>query len=145
MEAIIEAVNDRYPDLYESIPVDAFKDYAPPPLNRVPAAYPEMARHPRAWSLGYHAFDGPRRARAITTATWPYVKPAVRRLVEEQPADLIVSVHPLLTGPLLKALGSKRPPFIVVVTDLVSAHAAWYQRKVDLCIVPTESPRCRDI
>jgi len=143
MEAIIEALNDRYPDRYESIPVDAFKDYAPPPLNRVPAAYPEMARHPRAWSLGYHAFDGPRRARAITTATWPYVKPAVRRLVEEQPADLIVSVHPLLTGPLLKALGSNRPPFIVVVTDLVSAHAAWYQRQVDLCLVPTEAARWR--
>lgn len=143
MEAIIEALEHRYPNRYETIPVDAFKEYAPPPLNRVPAAYPEMARHPRAWGLGYRALDGPRRARAITDATWPYVKPAVRRLVEEQPADLIVSVHPLLTGPLLKALGSKRPPFIVVVTDLVSAHAAWYQRQVDLCLVPTEAARWR--
>ena len=143
MEAIIEALEDRFPDRYETIPVDAFKEYAPPPLNRVPAAYPEMARHPRAWSLGYHAFDGPRRAKAITDATWPYIKPALRRLIEEQPADLIVSVHPLLSGPLLKALGSDRPPFIVVVTDLVSAHAAWYQRQVDLCLVPTEAARWR--
>src|SRR3972149_8568807 len=129
MAAIIEALEDRFPDRYETIPVDAFKESAAPPLNRVPAACPEMARHPRAWSLGYHAFDGPRRAKAITDATWPYIKPALRRLIEEQPADLIVSVHPLLSGPLLKALGSDRPPFIVVVTDLVSAHAAWYQRQ----------------
>jgi 1,2-diacylglycerol 3-beta-galactosyltransferase len=34
-------------------------------------------------------------------------------------------------------------PFIVVVTDLVSAHAAWYQRQVDLCLVPTEAARWR--
>lgn len=143
MEAIIEALQHRYPDRYEAIPVDAFKEYAPPPLNRVPAAYPEMARHRRAWSLGFHALDGPRRAKAITDATWPYIKPAVRRLIQEKPADLIVSVHPLLTRPLLRALGDTRPPFIVVVTDLVSAHAAWYQRQVDLCLVPTEAARWR--
>jgi 1,2-diacylglycerol 3-beta-galactosyltransferase len=143
MEAIIEALEGRYPDRYDAIRVDAFKEYAPPPLNRVPAAYPGMARHRRAWSLGYHAFDGVRRAKAITDATWPYIKPAVRRLIAERPADLIVSVHPLLTRPLLKALGPARPPFIVVVTDLVSAHAAWYQRQVDLCLVPTEAARWR--
>jgi 1,2-diacylglycerol 3-beta-galactosyltransferase len=143
MEAIIEALEHRFPDRYEAVPVDAFKEYAPPPLNKVPAAYPEMARHLRAWSLGFHAFDGPRRAKAITDATWPYIRPAVRRLVEERPADLIVSVHPLLTRPLLRALGKARPPFIVVVTDLVSAHAAWYQRQVDLCLVPTEAARWR--
>jgi 1,2-diacylglycerol 3-beta-galactosyltransferase len=143
MEAIIEALEFRFPDRYETVPVDAFKEYAPPPLNRVPAAYPEMARHLRAWELGYRAFDGPRRAKAITDATWPYIRPAVRRLIDERPADLIVSVHPLLTGPLLRALGDDRPPFIVVVTDLVSAHAAWYQRQVDLCLVPTDAARWR--
>ena len=59
-------------------------------------------------------------------------------MVREHPADVYVSAHPLLTMPTLRALGKRRPPFITVVTDLVSAHAFWFYPKVDLIIVPTE-------
>jgi 1,2-diacylglycerol 3-beta-galactosyltransferase len=49
-----------------------------------------------------------------------------------------VSAHPFLTMPTMRALGKRRPPFITVVTDLVSAHAFWFYPKVDEIIVPTE-------
>jgi 1,2-diacylglycerol 3-beta-galactosyltransferase len=65
--------------------------------------------------------------------------------VSQHPSDLIVSLHPLANGPVLRALGKERPPFITVVTDLVTAHALWYHHRTDLCIVPTEEARLRAI
>jgi 1,2-diacylglycerol 3-beta-galactosyltransferase len=143
MEAIIEALEYRYPGRYQCVPVDAFKEYAPPPLNRAAEVWPDMMRYPRAWGLGFRILDGQRRAKALTNATWPYVRRAVRRLVAEQPADLILSVHPAFNGPLIRALGGQRPPYMVVVTDLVTTHALWFNNRVDLCLVPTEAARQR--
>jgi 1,2-diacylglycerol 3-beta-galactosyltransferase len=76
---------------------------------------------------------------------WPYVGRAVRRIVKEHPADMIVTVHPLATTVFLKALGRNRPPFIIVVTDMVTTHALWYDQRADLICVPTEMARQRAI
>jgi 1,2-diacylglycerol 3-beta-galactosyltransferase len=76
---------------------------------------------------------------------WPYVGRAARRLMKEHPADLVVTVHPLATTVFLKALGRNRPPFIIVVTDMVTTHALWYDQRADLILVPTETARQRGI
>jgi len=117
--------------------VDFFKEYAPQPLDRMPELYPRMVRSPRVWSLGFYLSNGHRRGRLITATTWPYVRRRARALVSQHPCDLVVSLHPLANAPILHAFGKKRPPFITVVTDLVTTHALWYHHKVDLCIVPT--------
>jgi 1,2-diacylglycerol 3-beta-galactosyltransferase len=142
-EAVIEAVERRFAGLVRAEMIDVLTDYAPRPLNRLPRAYPHMVRSPRAWGWGFHALDGHRRAVALTRAAWPYVRGAARRLVEERQADLIVCSHPLPIAPVLKALGSRRPPFVTVVTDLVSTHALWFHHQADLCLVPTEAARER--
>lgn len=142
-EAIIEALHLEFGDQITTEMVDIFKEYAPRPLNRVPELYPKMVRIPQAWGLGFRISDGHRRARLITAGTWPYVRRAVRTLVAQHLSDLIVSLHPLANAPVLRALGRNRPPFVIVVTDLVSAHALWYHRLADLCIVPTEAARER--
>lgn len=142
-EAIDEAIGLSYPGRYEVSLVDVFQQYAPRPMARLAAAYPEMARYPMAWGLGYRISNGHRRARALTAAAWPYVRSAVRKLVRERPSDVILSVHPLFNAPVIKALGASRPPFLTVVTDLVTTHALWYHRLVDLCLVPTEAARQR--
>lgn len=144
-EAIIEALQLEFGDQFETRMVDVFKDYAPRPLNRMPDLYPKMMKVPQAWGLGYHLSDGNRRARLITATAWPYVRGAIRNLVAQHPSDLIISVHPLATGPTLRALGQQRPPFITVVTDLVTGHALWYHRRADLCIVPTAAARQRGL
>jgi len=144
-EAIIEALNIEYGDQYVTEMVDIFKDYAPPPLQLLPALYPRIVRAPKAWELGYHLSDSPKRVSVLSASTWPYVRNAYRRLVREHPSDLIVSVHSLANEPVLRALGRERPPFVTVVTDLVSVHASWYHRWVDLCIVPTEAAKRRAI
>jgi 1,2-diacylglycerol 3-beta-galactosyltransferase len=54
-----------------------------------------------------------------------------------------VSVHPLATTAALKALGTKRPPFYTVVTDLITTHALWFDTRADRTLLPTESARER--
>ncbi len=137
-EAIIEAVHLEYKNDVTTEMVDVFKEYAPPPFNRVGAMYPYMVKAPRLWRAGFYATDGRARARMITTTTWPLARRAVRALVREHPADLIVTVHPFANTFALRALGKDRPPFINVVTDMVTTHALWYDKRADLILVPTQ-------
>jgi 1,2-diacylglycerol 3-beta-galactosyltransferase len=142
-EAIIEAMQLEYKDKVTTEMVDFFKDYAPRPFNRAAAMYPYMVKAPQLWSASFHATDGRARARVITTTMWPIARQAARALVQSHPADLIVTVHPFANSFALRALGKDRPPFINVVTDMVTTHALWYDNRADLILVPTETARKR--
>ncbi len=142
-EAIIEAIHLEYPNSIHCEMIDIFKDYAPTPLNYTPKLYPPMARLPEMWALGYHISDGKKRTSAFNTIIWPYIRRATRKLVRENPADLIVSVHPLANSPVLRAMKDSPQPFMTVVTDMVSTHAFWYDRRADLVVVPTDEAKDR--
>ncbi len=142
-EAIIEALRSEFGDAISTEMVDFFKYYAPPPFNYAPELYPQMVKAPRLWWAAFYVSDGRPQARAITAALWPYVRRSTHALIRNHPADLYVSVHPLSNTFLLRALGSERPPFITVVTDLVTTHALWYDRRADLILLPTELARQR--
>ncbi|MBN1535858.1 MAG: galactosyldiacylglycerol synthase [Anaerolineales bacterium] len=145
-EAIIEAIHIQYGDHFIIQMVDIFKEYAPLPLNYMPELYPKMVKVPSAWGLGYRATNSHRRARILTGSAYPYVRRSIRNLVRDNPCDVIVSVHPLAAAPILRTLKNKKhPPFITVVTDLVTTHALWYHHLTDLCVVPTEIARQRAI
>jgi len=144
-EAIIEAMHLEYKNKVTTEMVDFFKDYAPRPFNRAAAMYPYMVKAPQLWSASFHATDGRARARVITTTMWPIARQAARALVQRHPADLIVTVHPFANSFALRALGKDRPPFINVVTDMVTTHALWYDNRADLILVPTETARLRAI
>ena len=140
-EAIIEALQLEYAGQVSTEMVDVFKQYAPRPINRAPKFYPMMVRVPELWGLGYHLSNGRRRVGFINASLWPYVRRSMRNLIAQHPSDLIVSVHPLVNEPLIRAMRQRKAPYITVVTDLVTAHAFWYNRKTDLTIVPTEEAR----
>ena len=144
-EAIIEAIQLTYQDQVTTEMVDFFKSYAPRPFNRAAEMYPYMVKAPHLWGASFHATDGRARARAITTTMWPIARQAARSLVQKHPADLIVTVHPFANSFALRALGKNRPPFINVVTDMVTTHALWYDNRADLILVPTETARARAI
>ncbi|HKJ38869.1 MAG TPA: glycosyltransferase, partial [Anaerolineales bacterium] len=144
-EAIIEAINVEYKKKVTTEMVDFFKDYAPRPFNRAGDMYPYMVKAPQLWSASFRATDGRAQARAITATMWPVARQAARALVKEHPADLIVTVHAFANTFALKALGKDRPPFINVVTDMVTTHALWYDNRADLILVPTENARQRAI
>jgi 1,2-diacylglycerol 3-beta-galactosyltransferase len=140
-QAIIEALEEKHAGGFALDMVDVFKAYAPYPLNRMPDLYPEMVKLPNLWRLGYRMLDGRRRTDIVMDSVWPWVRPAAKQLVREHPADLVLCVHPLFSASVLRALGKHHPPFITVVTDLITTPHYWFHRRVDVCVVPTEEVR----
>lgn len=140
-EAIIEALEIEYPDMFTCEKVDIFKDYAPRPLNRMPDWYPYMVLAPDLWGASFKMTDGRARARAITSTMWPVAARTARNIIRNHPCDLVVSVHPLAVSWFLKALGKNRPPFITVVTDMVTTHALWFDKRSDKILVPTDAAK----
>ena len=141
MDAIIEGLQLEFGDAISTESVDFLKEYAPPPYNRLPLLYPEMVKLPELWGMSFKISDGRPQARMVTSTFWPIVRRAAHRMVDEHPADLLVSVHPVVVSFCLKALGKKRPPFVTVVTDMVSTHALWFDKRADLILVPTRMAR----
>ena len=144
-EAIIEALELEYPDTYTCEKVDIFKDHAPRPLNRMPDWYPYMVMAPQVWGASFRVTDGRPQARAITATMWPVAARTARNIIKHHPSDLVVTVHPLAVSWILKALGKNRPPFITVVTDMVTTHALWFDKRSDAILVPTEIARQKAI
>ncbi len=142
-EAIIEALEAEFGSALGCEMVDFFKGYAPLPFNYLPDWYPHMVKTPQLWGLGFYLSDGKTRAQLINAILWPYVQRATRQLVQNHPADLLVSVHPLINSLILQALGKPRPSFVTVVTDMVTTHALWFDRRADLTLVPTRAARGR--
>ena len=140
-EAIIEAINLDFPDRISTEMIDFFKEYAPPPFDLALELYPPMAKVPDVWEFGYKLSNGPRRTRLFYNVMWPYIRHATFKLINEHPCDLLVTVHPIPVVPVSRALRSGSLTFITVVTDMVSTHAWWYNRRSDLVLVPTEIAR----
>lgn len=139
--AMIEALGLEFPDTFDCKMVDLLRDYLPPPLRYAPELYPPLTKFPETWAMTYHAFDSKRRSRAVIRALFPYVARGIRRLYRENPADIIVSVHPLANTGVLRTMRKNPTPFMTVVTDMVSTHAFWFDRRADLVVVPTEVAR----
>jgi 1,2-diacylglycerol 3-beta-galactosyltransferase len=143
-EAIIESLELQYPGQMQTEMVDIFRA-APPPLDLAIPTYPAMAKMPVLWGSTYKWSNGLRRARFIHNAVWPYVRRAAHRIVDEHPADMIVSVHPVPNMAITRAIMDARIPYMIVVTDMVSTHAMWYDKRADLIVVPTEEARQRGL
>lgn len=145
-EAVIEALGLEFGDSITTEMVDFFKDYAPPPFHKAPELYPQLVKAPNLWKAGFYATDGRARARIITTAFWPYARRAAQKLIANHPSDVIVTVHAAVNSVGLWALGRDRTRrFITVVTDPVTTHALWFDKRADLILVPTEYARERAI
>lgn len=141
-EAIIEALQFEYGGSFTYEMVDFFKAYAPRPLNRLPDWYPHMVKAPQLWGASFYATDGRPQARAITATMWPVAARSAQAIIRDHPSDLVVAVHPIATSFILRALSKqRRPPFLTVVTDMVTTHALWFDNRSDLIFVPTESAR----
>ena len=144
-QAIIEALTVYYPGRVTAEMLDFFIEYAPPPFDLAVTTYAPMAQVPDLWELGYKLSNGKYRSKLMQEVLWPYVRKAAERLVEEHPCDLFLSVHPIINTPILRTLGSPHKPYIVVITDLVSTHALWYNKSSTLTLAPTDEARERGL
>jgi 1,2-diacylglycerol 3-beta-galactosyltransferase len=142
-DAIRAAIDTRYPGAYTFTLVDVYRRYTPFPFRYLPEIYPHWVnRAPATWGAGFWLINARYRnwlTSALLTRWW---WGGVRRLVQEHPADVIVCVHPLFARPALRAWRQSRryrPPFVTVITDLVSTPAFWYAPDTDRCLVPTQA------
>ena len=106
-----------------------------------PTGIRTWSKFPRLWGLGFKATNTRTATRAINTTFRPFVTRTARSIVRNHPSDIIVSVHPVGTTQILRVLGPDRPPFITVVTDMVSTHSFWFDKRSDLILVPTDMAR----
>ena len=141
-EAIREALYIQHNKAVDVELVDVFRDYSPPPWKYMPEFYPWwINRSKNSWGAGYNLSNTPRRAYILSNTMYPTIERGLKRMFREHPADVVVSVHSVITQPTMRALThfERRPPFVVVVTDLVSTHHFWYDRRCERCLVPTQS------
>lgn len=141
-EAIRDALHIRYGQDAVSVKlVDVFREYSPVPLKFAPELYPWWVnRSKTSWGVGYNMSNTRRRAQLLSQTMYVTIEGGLKRMLRENPADVVVCVHSLLTRPALQALTwfTQRPPFVVVVTDLVSTHHLWYDKRCERCLVPTQ-------
>jgi len=143
--AIIEGLNLEFPGEFDTQMVDFLRYYSPSPLKYSPEIYPPLSKMKATWKVSYEAANGPKRSKAVNDLTYPYLRKSAQRLIAENPADLIVSVHPLANAVIPRAMHDHPVPFVTVVTDMVSTHAFWYSQKANLIIVPTDQAKNRGI
>lgn len=139
-EAIRDAILEKHEAQFEL--VDLFKQYSPYPLNQMPDWYPQTVskRGRPSYGMTYRLSNTHNRARAFSRLMYLTMENRLRQMLREHPADVYVSVHSVLTRVTGHALTAQatRAPFVVVVTDLVSTHMLWYDRRADRTLVPTQ-------
>lgn len=144
-QAIIEALEVYYPNRVTTEMLDFFVEYAPPPFDMAVTTYAPMAQVPDLWELGYKLSNGKWRSKLVQEVLWPYIHKAAERLVKEHPCDLFLSVHPIINTPLLRALGDQHDPYVIVITDMVTTHALWYNNSATITLAPTEEAKQRGV
>jgi len=131
----------RYGDAVEFDAVDVLRE-CKWPLNKQPELYPRVVNTSKLlWALMYHSFNGKRRTKLAWQLIYRNNRRNLRRIVSEHPADVVVCTHSVIGNPTFRAFLTldERPPFLTVVTDLVTTPSFWYDPRVDHCFVPTDT------
>ncbi len=143
-EAIAGALVNDFPERYHVTLVDVIERTAIVPFNHVAEWYLPFTTYAEfLWRLLFYLTNNRVVVRGSRRFVDLLMGRSLRRLLREQSADLVVSVHPVLNAApqrALRATGS-HAPFVTVVTDLFSAHRIWFNPAVDLTIVPTDGAR----
>jgi 1,2-diacylglycerol 3-beta-galactosyltransferase len=143
-EAIANALLHDFPDRYHVELVDVIERTAIFPFNHVADWYLPFTTYAEfLWRLLFYLTNNRVVVRGSRRFVDLLMGRSLRRMLREQGADLVVSVHPVLNAApyrALRATGS-RAPFVTVVTDLFSAHRIWFNPAVDLTLVPTDGAR----
>ncbi len=143
-EAIRAGLEMTYPGQYTCELIDVYRRYTRFPFTYMPEIYCHWVNKANLlWGLGFKSADGRRRARLLSAFLGRYWGAhRMQRLIAEHPADVMVSVHTMFSRPAAWALAQMkgaRPPFMTVVTDLVTVHALAFAPGADRCCVPTQA------
>lgn len=141
-EAISDALKIRHGEANMQIElVDVFRA-CHWPLNKMPEFYPWIVnKSARVWGWGYRLANM-RPVYSLNKRMMYYSnRRRLHTIIQNHAADVVVSVHSVITPPMMYAYQSlnQRPPFVTVVTDLVSTPRYWYDRRADFTFLPTQA------
>lgn len=137
-EAIQAALYSLYADNVEVELFDVFRA-SRFPMNIMPEFYPWLIRHSQAiWGYGYELVNSPKRAKILSKFIYRVNKKRLEAMVREKQVDVVVSAHSVITNPALWAWQAleKRPPFLAVITNLISTHPIGYNPELELTMLP---------
>jgi 1,2-diacylglycerol 3-beta-galactosyltransferase len=110
------------------------------PLTQLGTAYATALKFaPAVYGALYHATNGRRRYKLLVRLGAPLYRKSLAALYRSYRPDAIVSVHPLLNEPALRAradAGMQKVPFVTVITDLGRVHESWLTVDADIIVVP---------
>lgn len=95
---------------------------------------------PGLYKLGYETTDNPIPALIAETSLVLILYDIMRETVQKYKPDAILTTNPVYQSPTLQYfdLTGLRIPFYTVVTDMVTAHRLWFNRRVDGIMVPNQ-------
>lgn len=148
-EAIRDALYIKYgEENIEAELLDVFRQ-SNFPMNYMPEFYPWIINHSkRSWGAGYNLSNTKRRAEVLSRTYYLANARKFKKMVSERPVDVVVCVHSIIARPTLRAFErvfDERPPFVTVVTDLVTTHMMWYDVNADYTMVPTQTAYTRGL
>ncbi len=147
-EAIRDALYIRYgKENIDATLIDVFR-LSRFPMNYMPEFYPWLVNRSKAsWAIGYNLSNTRGRANLLARTMYYTNARRFKKMILTNPADVVVCVHSVITRAAMRAYDvlEMRPPFITVVTDLVSTHFFWYDKQVERCLVPTQAAYDRGI
>lgn len=126
--------------------VDIFVEVGRWPFRRFPDWYPAfVGLNGIPWGVGFHLSDGVEVMKAMSRLVWPYARTALCHLLQQHPADVIASFHPVPNYAVALALRHMRwrTPLVIVAVDLVTVHAGWFVPGADAYLVPTQAAKAR--
>ena len=147
-QAIDQALKEQFPGKIDVDIMDIWTEHAKYPFNNFVPAYRYLAKHPLLWR-GFYLY-GNFPPTKLFTETWSkkWCYKSFRNAIKSSNPDMVVSVHPLcqlMPISIVKEMNKNRDeskpkiPFITVVTDLGGAHSTWFDKRADMCFVPSDA------
>jgi 1,2-diacylglycerol 3-beta-galactosyltransferase len=146
--AVAEQLHATHPGRFDIRIVDPFAASAPRAVSSTTLLYGPLTRHARwAWGALYHMTNTRSAVALLMSSVIRLVEPGIRKELQRFSPSAVISFHPLLNHPAIRAARKidPRTPVLTVITDLVDVHAAWACPEVDAVIVPSPGgfDRCR--
>jgi 1,2-diacylglycerol 3-beta-galactosyltransferase len=146
-EAIAEALAHLYGENISVSIVDAWKRCAPWPLNQIPDAYSWLVSDGLwMWNALWLTDGHTLWPQVMSEVLTPVVRRSAVNLFRAEAPDMVITVHPIVNHIPLRVLRHTMKtdvPYVTVVTDMITAHPAWFCPLADFCLVPTEAARQR--
>jgi 1,2-diacylglycerol 3-beta-galactosyltransferase len=141
--AVAEALNRKYGETCNINVVNPLDDKrVPSRLRDIQYDYDRMIRDiPFLYKLGYDALDAKIATSMIDNTASIIFWDLMIKVLEEYQPDVILSTFPIFQKTLIDIFDflDKQIPVITIVTDLVSVHTLWFNRRIDYCLVATEA------